>query len=62
MFGLGYPQVLDVLAVPTFLYGLYAAVERRFLGTAAGTLATMALKPWFVAALIAHHDRATGDG
>jgi hypothetical protein len=56
LFGLDYPQLLNVLNVGTSLYALYAAVKRDAPGTAFGTAATMALKLWFVAELVQWYD------
>ena len=50
--GLEYPQVLNILNGGATAYALYAAVERRPKETAAGTAAAMALKLWFVWALV----------
>ena len=52
LFGLGFPQVLNLLQVPVFAYNLYAAARRRPVGTVLATAATMALKLWFVNELV----------
>jgi hypothetical protein len=61
--GLEYPQVLNILNGGATLYAIYAAVKRRPTGTAAGTAAAMALKLWFVWALVRwwESELATGD-
>ncbi|WP_101294089.1 DUF6653 family protein [Halegenticoccus soli] len=62
--GFGFPQVLNVAAVPVFLYGLYAAYRRKPVTTVACTVATMALKLWFVNELIRYRESNAdgGDG
>lgn len=54
--GLGFPQVLSLVQIFAFLANLYAAYKRRPLATAATTVATMALKLWFVNELIKRYD------
>lgn len=53
--GLGFPQVLNLLLVPVFAYNLIAAVRRRPVATVVTTVATMALKLWFVAELVVRY-------
>lgn len=52
LFGLGFPQVLNLLQVPVFAYNVYVAVKRRPVETAVATAGTMALKLWFVNELV----------
>lgn len=52
LFGVGFPQALNLLQVPVFCYNLYVAVRRRPVRTAVATAATMALKLWFVNELV----------
>jgi hypothetical protein len=54
--GLGFPQVLSLVQSVAFLANIYAAYKRKPLATAAGTVATMALKLWFVNELIKRYD------
>ena len=49
--GTDYPNVLNLLSAPAWLYALYAAFRRRPLGTAVATAASMALKLWWVGAI-----------
>lgn len=42
--GLGYPDVLNLLAAPTWLLALYAAARRRPVATVLATATAMALK------------------
>lgn len=58
LFGIGFPQVLNLLQVPVFCYNVYAAARRRPLETAAATAATMALKLWFVHELVTETEGA----
>ncbi|MFC7157399.1 hypothetical protein ACFQPA_18380 [Halomarina halobia] len=60
--GCTFPQLLNTLTVPVFVYGLYAAYTRKPVRTAVCTAAVMALKPWFVAELIDHHEASTAAG
>lgn len=55
--GLTYPNVLNLLNVPASLFALYAAIRRRPVATVLGTAAAMALKLWWVDAIV----RLTGD-
>ena len=60
VFGLSYPGVLNVANVFAAVYAVLAASRRRPLRTALGGAASMALKFWFVAALVRRYDdRAT---
>ncbi|MEF8806706.1 DUF6653 family protein [Natronomonas sp.] len=54
--GLGFPQVLSLVQIFAFLANLYAAYKRKPLATVATTVATMALKLWFVNELIKRYD------
>ncbi|WP_336134681.1 DUF6653 family protein [Natronomonas amylolytica] len=54
--GLGFPQVLSLAQSVAFLANLYAAYKRKPLATAVTTVATMALKLWFVNELIKRYD------
>jgi len=56
VFDLSYPNVLNVLNVPATGYALLAAYRRRPLRAAAAGAASMALKFWFVGALVRRHD------
>lgn len=47
-----YPNVLNRLAVPAWLFALYAAARRRPVATVVGTAAAMALKLWWVDAIV----------
>jgi hypothetical protein len=58
--GLEYPQVLNILNGGATLYAVYAAVKRQPTETAVGTAAAMALKLWFVWALVRWHDGQRG--
>ena len=60
LFGLGFPQVLNLLQVPVFCYNVYAAVRRRPVATVVATAATMALKLWFVNELVTATEDADG--
>lgn len=48
MFGAGYPEALNALNVPLYLYTLYAAYRRYPLRTVVGFVVTFGLKLWFV--------------
>ncbi|POG54749.1 DUF6653 family protein [Haloferax marisrubri] len=50
--GLDYPNVLNVLNVPVTLYAFVSAIRRRPVGTLLGTLGVMALKLWWVDAIV----------
>lgn len=52
LLGLGFPQVLNLLQIPVFCYNVYAAYRRYPVRTVLSTVATMALKLWFVAELV----------
>ena len=49
--GVTYPNVLNLLNVPTSLFALYAARRRRPVATVLGTAAARALKLWWVEAV-----------
>lgn len=46
--GRDYPDVLNLLAAPTWLLAVYAAVRRRPIATVLATAAAMALKLWWI--------------
>lgn len=48
MFGIGYPEVLNAMNVPLYLYTLYSAYRQYPLRTVVGFLVTFALKMLFV--------------
>ncbi|RDZ64952.1 hypothetical protein C5B90_00880 [Haloferax sp. Atlit-12N] len=50
--GLDYPNVLNLLNVPVTLYAVASAIRRRPVGTLLGTLGVMALKLWWVDAVV----------
>jgi hypothetical protein len=54
--GLSYPAVLNVANLATTAYAVLAAYRRRPRRTAVAGAATMALKLWFVAALVRRYD------
>ncbi|MFC7200175.1 DUF6653 family protein [Halospeciosus flavus] len=56
LFGAGYPEALNALNVPTFGYALYAAARRKPRRAALATAVSMALKFWFVGALVRWYD------
>ena len=59
--GLTYPNVLNLLNVPASLLALYAAVRRRPLATLLATATAMALKLWWVDAIV-RLTGVTGEG
>lgn len=59
--GLSYPNVLNLLNVPASLLAIYGAVRRRPLATLFGTAAAMALKLWWVDAIV-RLTGVTGEG
>ena len=59
--GLGYPNVLNLLNVPASLLAVYAAVRRRPVATVLATAAAMALKLWWVDAIV-RLTGVTGEG
>ena len=59
--GLSYPNVLNLLNVPASLLALYAAVRRRPLATFLATATAMALKLWWVDAIL-HRTGVAGEG
>lgn len=60
---LEYPNVLQVVQTPVTLFALCAALRRRPLGTAVGTLAVMALKLWWIREIMERtgHGSSRGD-
>lgn len=54
---LSYPNVLNVLNVPTSAYALLSAYRRRPIRTILAGGASMGLKFWFVGALVRRYDR-----
>jgi hypothetical protein len=54
--GRSYPNVCNTLAVPGFLYALYAAWRRRPAGMALATALSMVLKLWWVGVLVRRFD------
>ncbi|GGC58395.1 DUF6653 family protein [Haloferax sulfurifontis] len=59
--GLDYPNVLNLLNVPVTLYAFASAIRRRPVGTLLGTLGVMALKLWWVDAVV-RETGVTGHG
>jgi hypothetical protein len=59
LFGIGFPQVLNLVQVPVFCYNLYAAARRRPLGAVLSTAAAMGLKLWFVNELVKRTENGT---
>ncbi|KYH25162.1 hypothetical protein HAPAU_27460 [Halalkalicoccus paucihalophilus] len=55
MFGTDYPEVLNTVNVPLYLYTLYAAYRRYPLRTLVGFLVTFALKMAFVDAMARYY-------
>lgn len=53
--GFDFPQVLNLVQIPVFCYNIYAAYRRYPTRTLLATIATMALKLRFVAALVEWH-------
>ena len=49
--GSDYPNVLNLLSAPAWLYALYSAFRRRPLRTAVATAVSMALKLWWIDAI-----------
>ena len=63
VFGLSYPGVLNTANLATAGYAVLSAYRRRPRRTAVAGAATMALKFWFVAALVRRYDdRAASAG
>lgn len=59
--GLTYPNVLNLLSAPTWIFALYAAARRRPVATVLGTAAAMSLKLWWVDAIV-RRTGVTGEG
>jgi len=57
-FDLGWPNVLNVLNLPAFVYGLYAAYERRPVRAVLATGASTALKLWWIEIVARRYDDA----
>ncbi|MDL5363521.1 DUF6653 family protein [Halalkalicoccus sp. NIPERK01] len=55
VFGTGYPEVLNAINVPLYLYTLYSAYRRYPIRTLVGFLVTFALKLLFVDAMARYH-------
>jgi hypothetical protein len=61
--GLSYPELLNLLNVPAMGYALVAAYRRRPVRAALAGAASMALKFWYVGALVRRYDaRESGPG
>jgi hypothetical protein len=58
--GVTYPNALNLLNLPVSIYALVAAYRRRPVRAALAGLASMGLKLWYVGALVARYDAATG--
>ena len=59
--GLGYPNVLNLLNVPASVLAVYAAIRRRPVATVLATGVAMALKLWWVDAIV-RQTGVTGEG
>jgi hypothetical protein len=57
--GLTYPTVLNAVNVPVTAYAVVAAYRQRPLRAALAGVASMALKLWYVAALVREYDAET---
>lgn len=57
VFGRGWPEVLNVVNVPVFLYALYATLKQRPVGAATATGLFVALKLWYLNELVTDYDR-----
>lgn len=53
--GLGYPQVLNTLSIPTMLYGLYSAYKRKPISTIIFTVISQLLNQWCMKEIIEHY-------
>lgn len=60
VFELSYPHVLNVLNIPAAGYALVAAYRQRPRHTMLAGVVSMALKLWFVAALVRRYDAEKG--
>jgi hypothetical protein len=58
---LSYPNVLNLLNVPVTGYALVAAYRRRAVRSAVAGAASMALKFWYVGALVRRYDARASD-
>lgn len=56
VFDLSYPNVLNVLNIPAAGYAFVAAYRRRPRATVLAGAVSMALKLWYVAALVRRYD------
>lgn len=54
--GLGYPQILNTLSIPTMLYGLYAAYKKKPVSTVVFTLGSQGLNQWCMKEIIDHYE------
>lgn len=56
LLGIGYPQILNTLSIPSMLYGLYAAYKRKPLQTVVFTITSQLLNQWCMKEIIDHYD------
>lgn len=54
--GLGYPQVLNTLSIPTMLYGLYSAYKRKPISTIFFTILSQGFNQWCMKEIIEHYE------
>lgn len=59
VFGLTYPNILNVCNLGATAYAVAAAVRKQPVRTAAAGVASMLLKLWYVAALVRRYDAAS---
>lgn len=59
--GLDYPNICNATGAFGFLYALYAAVRRRPVGAALGTIASITLKLWWLRVLVRRYDAAQAE-
>lgn len=59
--GLSYPNVCNALNVPVSAYAFIAAYRRQPVRAALAGLASMALKLWYVGALVRRYEAATAE-
>ena len=62
VFGLRYPNVLNVCNIGATAYAVAAAARKQPARTAVAGVASMLLKLWYVAALVRRYDAARADG
>jgi hypothetical protein len=62
VFGVGYPEILNVLNLGAFAYTVYAALARKPVRMALSYAVSVGLKLWFIEALIRHRrDESEGE-